>query len=157
MKKQVTFVISFFVGLLIVTSSFAEGSTKTEEQNLTNDQNKQLILRLFEEVFNQQSISVIDELYDPNVVDHSAFPDQAPGVKGINSAITGFFEIFDNLNITVEEIIAEDNKVVTRETWRGTHKHTGKIAEGTVIHIFHITEGKITDEWSRGWDWLEKL
>ena len=43
------------------------------------DQNKQRVLRLFREVFNQQALSVIDELYDPNVVDHGAFPDQAPG------------------------------------------------------------------------------
>ena len=157
MKKRMTLAISFFVGLLIVSSSFAKESNKAGEQNMATDQNKQLILRLFGEVFNRQSLSVINELYDPNVVDHSAFPDQAPGVEGIKSAIKGFFEIFDNLKIIVEDIIAEDNKVVTREAWRGTHKPSGKIAEGSVIHIFCIREGKITDEWSRGWDWLEKF
>ena len=157
MKKMMTFAISFFVGLLIVSSSFAKTSTKTGELNMTIDQNKQLILRLFGEVFNQQSLSVIDELYDLNVVDHSAFQDQAPGVEGIKSAIKGFFGIFGNLKITVEDIIAEDDKVVTREVWRGTHKPSGKTAKGTVIHIFRIREGKIADEWSRGWDWLEKL
>jgi len=119
--------------------------------------NKQVVLRLFGEVFNQQSLSAIDRLYDPNVVDHSAFPDQPPGIEGIKSAISGFFEIFDNLNITVEDAIAEDDKVATREVWKGTHKPSGKAAEGTVIHIFRVHEGKIVDEWSKGWDWLEQL
>ena len=124
---------------------------------MTTNKNKLVVLRLFGEVFNQQSLSVIDELYDTDVVDHSAFPDQAPGIEGIKSAIKGFFGIFDNLKITVEDVIAEYDKVVTREVWRGIHKPSGKIAEGSVIHIFRIREGKIADEWSRGWDWLEKL
>jgi predicted ester cyclase len=157
MKKLMTFVTFFFVGLLIVSSTFAQASTKTRGQNMTISQNKQVVLRLFGEVFNQQSLSVIDELYDPNVIDHSAFPDQAPGVEGIKSAIKGFFGIFSNLKITVEDVIAEDDKVVTREVWRGTLRTSGKAAEGSVIHIFRIHDGKIADEWSRGWDWLEKL
>lgn len=121
------------------------------------NRNKPIVSRLFDEVFNQRTLSVIDELYAPNVVDHSAFADQPPGIEGIISAIEGFLEIFDDLNITVEEIIAEGDKVVTREVWRGIHKPSGKAAEGTVIHIFRINEGKITDEWSRGWDWLDEL
>lgn len=157
MKNMITFAIFSFVGLFIASSCFAKGPTKIGGQNMTINQNKQMVLRLFDEVFNQQSLSVIDELYNPNVVDHSAFPDQAPGVKGIKSAIKGFFGIFGNLKITVEDVIAEDDKVVTREVWRGTHKPSGKAAQGTVIHIFRILEGKISDEWSRGWDWLEQL
>jgi len=157
MKKLPTFAIVSFVGLLTVFSTFAETSTKKEGKNMTINENKQVVLRLFGEVFNQQSLSVIDELYDSSVVDHSAFPDQVPGIEGIKSAIKGFFGIFDNLKITVEDVIAEDDKVVTREIWRGTHKPSGKAAEGTVIHIFRIRDGKIADEWSRGWDWLEKL
>ncbi|MHC1755206.1 MAG: ester cyclase [Methanosarcina sp.] len=124
---------------------------------MTLDQNKQLILRLFREVFNQQALSVIDELYASNMVDHSAFPGQAPGTEGIKFAIKGFFETIKDLEITVEDIIAEDDKVVTRETWRGIHGPSGKTAAGSIIHIFRIREGKITDEWSRGWDWFEKL
>jgi ketosteroid isomerase-like protein len=124
---------------------------------MTIDQNKQLILRLFREVFNQQDLSVIDELYAPDVVDHSAFPDQVPGKEGIKSAIKGFFETIDDLEVTVEDIIAEDDRIVTRETWKGTHKPSGKTVTGSVIHIFRTHEGKITGEWSRGWDWLEKL
>ena len=124
---------------------------------MTFDENKELILRLFREVFNQHAISAIDELYAPDVVDHSAFPGQAPGTEGIKFAIKGFFEIFSDLNVTVEDVIAQGDKLATRETWRGTQGPSGKAAVGSVMHIFRIRKGKITDEWSRGWDWLEKL
>lgn len=157
MKEYRTIISSLSIGLLLVLSGFGQEHFKNGGPNMTNDENKQLVLRLFEEVFNQQSPTVIDELYAPNIVDHSAFPDQAPGVEGIKSAINGFFEVFDDLQITVEDIISEDDKVVTREAWTVTHKPSGKIAEGSVIHIFRIRDGKITDEWSRGWEWLENL
>ena len=157
MKTLTTFATVSFIGLLIVSSTFAQTPTKTGGQNMSINRSKQVVLRLFNEVFNQRSLSVLDLLYDPNVVDHGAFPDQAPGVEGIKSAIIDFFEVFDNLKITVEDVIAEDDKVATREVWRGTHKPSGKVAEGTIIHIFRLHEGKIIDEWSRGWDWLERL
>ena len=157
MKKQLSFTVGFLFCLLIASSSFAQQPAKTGEKDMTVDQNKQLILRLFREVFNQKSFSVIDELYNPDVVDHSAFEDQAPGIEGIKSAIKGFFDIFDTVEITVEDVIAEGEKVVTREAWRGAIKPSGKIAEGSIIHIFRIHDGRITDEWSRGWDWLENL
>ena len=155
MKKLMIFIPCFLVGLLSAVTALAQEYTKIGGQNMTINQNRQLVLRLFEEAFDRHSISVIDELYDPDVVDHSAFPEQAPGVVGIKSAINGFFELFDDLNITVEDIIAEEYKVATRETWRAIHKPSGKDVSGTIIHIFYIRDGRITDEWSRGWDWLE--
>lgn len=156
MKKWITTALFFFIGLLLVSSASAQEGGHTGA-HMPIDQNKQLILRLFGEVFNHQSIAVVDELYAPNVVDHSAFPGQAPGTEGIKSAIKGFFGIFDDLEVAVEEVVAEDDMVVTRERWRGKHRLSGISATGTVIHIFRIHDGKITDEWSRGWDWLEKL
>ena len=124
---------------------------------MTTKSNSQLVSRLFGEVFNHRSLALIDELYAPDVVDHAAFPDQAPAVTGIKSAIEGFFEMFDDLDITVEDVIAQGDKVATWETWRATHKLSGKHVSGTVIHFFRIRRGRITDEWSRGWDWLENL
>lgn len=157
MNKYTTITHSVFIGLLLVSSVLGREHIGTGGPMMTASQNKKIVHRLFEEVFNQQSLTVIDELYAPDVTDHSAFPEQAPGVEGIKSAIHGFFEVFDNLKITVEDVIAEDDKVVTRETWTVTHKPTGKTVEGSVIHIFRVQEGKISDEWSGGWEWLENL
>ena len=121
---------------------------------MTIEDNKRLILRLFTEVFNEQDLLVINDLYSADVVDHSAFPDQAPGRESINSAIGGFFEAIDSLQINVGDVVAEGDKVVTRETWRVIDASSHEILTGTVIHIFQIRDGRIADEWSRGWDWL---
>lgn len=157
-KNRNILAYGLLAALSLFSSPFAQGQAKPgEKHTISTDQNKKLILRFFDEVFNRQSLSAIGERYAADVVDHTAFPDQAPGVEGIRAAIEGFFDFFDDLNITVEEVIAEGDKVVTRETWRGVHKPSGKMAEGSVIHIFRIRNGKITDEWSKGWDWLEDL
>ena len=157
MKIWTTLIICFAVGLLPATSIFARKPVGKGGPMVTVDQNKQLILRLFGEVFNQQNLSAVDDLYAPKVVDHSAFSDQAPGREGIKSAIRGFFEIFDDLVVTVEDVVAENDKVVTRETWHAIHRPSGKSVGGSVVHIFQIRDARITDEWSRGWDWLEEL
>ena len=157
MKKWMTATACFFMVILPASSAFALEGAGAAGQKMTIDRNRQLIQRLFNDVFNHQTLSLVDELYAPNVVDHSAFPGQAPGSRGIKSAISGFFEIFDDLEVTVEDIVAEKDKVVTRERWRGTHGPSGMTAAGSVIHIFRIRDGRITDEWSRGWDWLDKL
>lgn len=116
-----------------------------------------MILKLFQEVINQRNISYIDEVYVPDAIDHSAFPGQAPGIAGIKEAVKGFLEIFPDLKVTVEDIIAEGNKVASRETWKGTKKSTGKSVSGSVLHIFRIQDGKITEEWSKGWEWADQL
>ena len=157
MKTWVSLTICLFIGFLVVCTAFAQKHARAGEQNMVLEQNKQLVQRLFNEVFNQRTLSVIDDIYTPNMVDHSAFPDQAPGTEGIKTAINGFFEIFSDFEVTVEDMVAEKDRVVTRETWRGTHRPSNKSATGTVIHIFRVRDGRITDEWSRGWEWLEQL
>ena len=72
-------------------------------------------------------------------MDHSAWPGQAAGSAGTKQAV------------------AEGDHVATRETWRGTHAPTGQRGEGVVMHFFMLRNGKIVDEWSPGWDWLEPL
>jgi ketosteroid isomerase-like protein len=122
MRKWITLTLFLFFGSIVVFSVFAQKDTKNGGRKMTIEQNKQLVQRLFNEVFNQRALAVIDEIYTPNMVDHSAFPGQAPGTEGIKSAINGFFEIITDLEVTVEDAVAEDDKVVTRETWRGTHR-----------------------------------
>ena len=160
MGKWIICMTSLLVVLMLVPSATAQERLKADErdnQKSATENNKRLILRLFQEVVNQRNPLVIDELYEPNVVDHSAFPDQAPGTEGIKNAVRGFLEIFPDLEVTVEDLIAEGDKVATRETWRGIHGPSGKAASGSVMHIFRVSEGRITEEWSQGWDWLEKL
>lgn len=114
-----------------------------------------MILKLFQEVINQRNVSYFDQVYIPNAIDHSAWEGQAPGRAGIKEAVKGFLETFSDLKVTDIDIIAEGNKVATREIWEGTQKSAGKASSGSVIHIFWIQDGKVTEEWSKGWDWVD--
>jgi predicted ester cyclase len=119
------------------------------------EENKAMINRLFEELVNHGNVDVVDELVTLDFVDHSAWPDQTPGPQGIKEAILGLRAAIPDLHATVEDIFAEGDKLATRETWSGTDTASGKELKGTVLHIFWLSNGKIKEEWSKGWEWLE--
>ena len=118
-----------------------------------SEENKALALRAWEASNNPD---IIDEVYTPDLVWHE--PDQ--DIRGSEEAkqfASSFFEAFPDLNTTVEDVIAEGDKVVTRWTIRGTHQGeieefgppTGKQAELQGISIHRIADGKIVEEWNR--------
>jgi steroid delta-isomerase-like uncharacterized protein len=127
-----------------------------------SQQNKDLVRRLIEEV-EKGHLDVIDELLAPDFVDHDLLPDQKPDRQGYKLGLSEDHAAFSDLDITIEDQIAEGDKVVTRLTWRGTHDRekfmgkppTNKKVESTAIFIHRISEGKIKEEWSAT-DLLEK-
>ena len=118
--------------------------------------NKALIYRLYEEAFKQGNLSIVDELFCPDFVDRST-PDQPPGTAGVKGYITMVRSGFPDLSIAIEDLVAEEDKVVIRTTWRGTHlgeyegaAPTNKQVSRSMIQIFHLRNGKLCEEWSEG-------
>jgi steroid delta-isomerase-like uncharacterized protein len=116
-----------------------------------SEENKALARRAWEVLDNPD---LIDEVYAADVVWHE--PDQE--VQGIEEAkqFVGMYKTaFPDLNVTVEDVIAEGDKVVTRVTFRGTHQGeveefgppTGRQIELTGITISRIEGGKIVEDW----------
>lgn len=119
-------------------------------------ENKVLIHRVFEEGFNSGNLAVVDEIFAPNFVDLST-PDQVPGVAGVKEYITMVRIGFPDIHVTIEDLIAEADKVVVRTIWRGTHLGeyggvlpTGKRVTRTMIQIFRVVDGKLAEEWTEG-------
>jgi predicted ester cyclase len=77
-----------------------------------------------------------------------------PGPGGMPLTIDKFHAEFPDVTVTVEAIVAEDDLVATVATWRGTHPPAGTHLVGRTMHLFHIADELITEEWSTGWDWL---
>lgn len=124
---------------------------------LTKTEAKELAHRIFEEAVNQGHTEVIGELYAEDFIDHSPGPDQAPGPAGIINVINQYRAAIPDLKITVEDVFVADDRVVTRETWRGTHRH--KLGDfhpsnasfiATRIHIFRVKNGRVAEEWTAG-------
>jgi steroid delta-isomerase-like uncharacterized protein len=120
-----------------------------------SEDNKALARRSWE-IVNQRNPDLIEEVYPPDFVWHE--PDQ--DIRGYEQAkqfVSTFFEAFPNINITVEDVIAEGAQAVTRYTIRGTHRgETEEFGhptekqmqlEGITIHRFE--DGKIVEEWER--------
>ena len=118
--------------------------------------NKALIRRLFEEGFHSGKLIVVDEVFHPNFVDRST-PEQPPGTEGVKDYISMVRTGFPDISITIEDLVAEEESVVVRTTWRGTHlgeyegiAPTSKQVTRSMIQIFHVKDGKLLEEWSEG-------
>jgi len=121
---------------------------------MSTDVNKASVRRFYDEVFNKKNRAAIDEFIDPNHVDHSAPPGTPAGLKGVKQTINMYLTAFPDLHFTVEDIIAEGDKVVTRLTCRGTQQGafmgippTGKQATITAIDINRYAGGKSVEHW----------
>ena len=119
-----------------------------------SEQNKAIARRFYDEVVGQGKIELIDELVDPNVIEHDEFPGQAPGREGVKEVFVMFRTAFPDLQFTVEDMIAEGDKLVTRLTMRGTHRGqfqdlapTGKQISVTGIDILRFADGKLIEHW----------
>jgi steroid delta-isomerase-like uncharacterized protein len=122
-----------------------------------SDQNKALARRAIEEVFNQGKLNVIDELVASNATFHDA---NVPGGKftgpeGMKQFVQIYRTAFPDIHITIEDQVAEGDKVVTRWTGRGTHKGdlmgikpTNKQATVTGTDVERYQNGKVVESWA---------
>jgi steroid delta-isomerase-like uncharacterized protein len=121
-----------------------------------SEENKELARRSWEMLVNEHNPDAIDELYTPDFVWHE--PDQdIQGPEEGKQFLSTYLSAFPDMRVTVEDEIAEGEKVVTRWTIRGTHQGeiaefgepTGKQVEIKGITIHRIEDGKIAEEWER--------
>ena len=127
---------------------------------MQEESNKQIIRQVFEEAFNHKNMGLIDVLFSPHFIDQST-PDQPAGPQGVKEYFAQVHTSFPDMQVTIEDLIAEGEKVVVRTTWCGTHpgkladvESTGKQVTGTMIQIFRVVDGKIVEEWNEGSDLL---
>ncbi|MFB3765623.1 MAG: ester cyclase [Methanotrichaceae archaeon] len=117
------------------------------------EENKAIVRRFFEEGPSKGNMKAANELLSPNFSLHTPLP-SAPGIQGINDIVITCRVAFEHLNVTVEDMVAEGDKVAARFTARGIHKGgfmnlppTGKPITMTGIEIFRIENGKIAELW----------
>lgn len=120
-----------------------------------SEENKAIVQRYIEEVYNKGNVNLVDELVAADYVNHGGLSDQRPGSEGLKQFIPQLRTIFPDEHLTIENLIAEGDKVAYSWVARGTHKAevmgvspTGKQITGTGISIVRITDGKIAEEWT---------
>ena len=124
---------------------------------MSAEQNKALVRRLMEEVFNRGDISLVDELFAPDFVEHEELPPGIPpGREAVKQLPTIFRSAFPDFKATIDDIIAEGDKVAIRMTWSGTHKGefmgippTGQSVSFGVFDIIRIAGGRVVEHWGQ--------
>lgn len=143
----------FFVSIFISCTSTQE---KTEATSISlAEKNKELIKGVYSEMASKQNYSLIDSFFAVNIFDHGALEGQEQGLAGFKKAVSEFLGMFSKVEIKQEDLIADGDLVATRETWKVIRKSDNKELTGETMHWFLIKDGKITDEWSKGWEWIE--
>jgi steroid delta-isomerase-like uncharacterized protein len=131
------------------------GSGERRKSSMS-EENKDLARRSWEATDNPD---VIDEVYAPDVVWHVPDQEDVRGIEEAKQFIGMYQTAFPDMSATVEDVVAEGDKVVTRWTIRGTHQGeieefgppTGRQVEAPGITIHRFEGGKIVEEWN-SWD-----
>jgi steroid delta-isomerase-like uncharacterized protein len=117
------------------------------------EENKAIILRHWEEVVSKGNLDLIDEIFALDFVAHEADQD-IQGPEGVRQFILMLRAAFPDLHVTIEDVLAERDKVVQR--WHGHGSHQGELMglppSGKRISVAGITisrfeGGKVAEEW----------
>jgi steroid delta-isomerase-like uncharacterized protein len=120
---------------------------------MSTEENKALIRRLVDSL-NQKDVAVLDEICTPDFVFHDPANPQVRSLEDFKQFFTGMCAAFPDLHFTLEDIIAEGDKVVYRYTLRATHSGSwrgaapsGKLITVTGTAITRMREGKSAEVW----------
>ena len=125
------------------------GTAKAE-----TEQNKAVIRRFVEEVQNNKNEAAYDELNDPEFVNLSSPPGVPSDREGGKMFLWGFFDAFPDSRFTIDDMIAEGDRVVTKKTFTGTHTGdfagipaTGRTVTLQYVDIMRVRDGRIVEHW----------
>jgi len=123
---------------------------------MLTETNKTVSRRFFDEVFGKGKLAVADELIAKDHVNSGpgTLPGLPTGPEGTKQFVTMYRNAFPDVHFTIDEQIAEGDKVVTRWTGHGTHQGelmgipaTGKSSTVTGIVVDRLANGKIAESW----------
>ena len=115
---------------------------------------KDIARRFYEEIINQKNIHAIDRFCSSDFVDHNPPPGAQGSLDATREQFLDLVKAFPDLTMTVQDQIAEGDKVVNRVLVRGTHKGeymgipgSGKTVEIGGIDILRMVDGKAVERW----------
>jgi steroid delta-isomerase-like uncharacterized protein len=144
--------MGFDVGEVHPEDDLAE--TATPEETMSTEPNKAIIKRYYEEVLNGRKLDLIDQLAVEDYVEHDPFPGQGNGRNDLRARAELILGAFDPLRFTVEDVIAEGDRVVVRWSQVGTQSGafmgmppTGREFGINGIDIHALRDGRMAEHW----------
>src|SRR5215217_1924575 len=151
--------------MLMVSTRWRRTRVGEENAHMSAEENKVVVRRLIEEVYNRGNLDIADELLAPDYVDHTWPPGKYAGREGLKRSVAKQRAASSDLHINIEEQIAEGDKVVTWVISSGTHdreRFLGLAPTGermTMKHIFisRVVEGRIVEVWGVGDRYIRRV
>ncbi len=119
------------------------------------EENKAVIRRLFDEVYNGQNLDVLEELVAQDVFNHSAVPDYQRGIEGFRHVMEWGYALTPDGRYELTDMIAEGDMVACRVTVSGTQEGelfgippTGKSFSAEHMHWHRLADGKLVERWA---------
>lgn len=106
-----------------------------------------LVCQFIEEVLNEGDIEATGKYFHDDVVEQVPLPGQGPGLAGLKEVLRGLRTAFQDMHWSVEEQIAEGEKVMTRFVWTGTHQAEffGVPATGRNVSVWGVVIDRFVD------------
>lgn len=148
MRLLSVFVLCFQTGALLMAQGQATPDGSIQARN------KAVAMRVFDEIFNQGKFQVADDIYAPDFQNHGLH--RSVDLKTDQEAVRAERKAFPDLRVSVQEMVAEGDKVAVLWTFQGTHTGfgyeglppTGTRVEVRGITIWRMGNGRIMEEWS---------
>ena len=122
---------------------------------MSTEQNKSIVRRWIEEGWNKGNVGAVDQFYAADVIQHdSSSPAPVTSSAALKQYVGVFLTAMPDLHFTIDDLLAEGDKVLWRFTARGTQTGalmnlppTGKTGESTGMALFRLADGKIAEVW----------
>ena len=117
---------------------------------MTTEEAKAFVRRHFEDFVNRQDLTAADRNFASDYQEHGvdAPLGSEPGPEGPKQYLAEAFRRFPDIRVTIEDIIAEGDKVVVRNVWRATDRENQRQIEFGGIVIWRIAGGKLAERWA---------
>jgi predicted ester cyclase len=115
---------------------------------MTTDEMKQFVRNHFDEFVNKRNAKVIRENMTPDFFDHDGPGGRPTDRAGDERMMLDMYKAMPDLGITVEDMVAEKDKVVCRNVWRWTDPTTGKRMQFHGFVLWRFANGKIAERWA---------
>ena len=124
-------------------------------QGTISQTNTEIVNRMVMECQSAGDLSLIDEFFSPDFVNHALFPGTSTDREGVRMLFALFHEVFDGFHVEIHEHLAEGDKVFTYKTLHGTHRAeflgvpaTGKTVAIDVMDVLRVEGGKLVEHWN---------
>ena len=116
--------------------------------SLTPQQMKEFVRNHFEDFVNKRKVAVIHTNMTPDFHDHDGPGGKPTGIDGDEQMMLGMYKAMPDLRLTIDDMIAEGDKVMCRNIWRWTDTASGKQMQMHGFVLWRFKDTKIAERWA---------